>query len=279
MTRLHQPLIEQSQKTGEPLKSFDTANGVVTATYCVDSGKLVTDACRHDPRGSRIETGYFTMETAPTAACDVHVLVDWDKVTGAVACEDCPPENITQIALVQVEDRDFPAEVTVSDAQYVYRAWEARDGVTDSTSLPFFHALLGEDRYCGTSGTTTRAINSFCHEHYVDRTDETETEAETEAPAVPPAPVTPTAPVIPTTPVTPPAPAVTEPLPPESPVTEAPPAVTEPIPPTPADPPADPPASGEDTPPEQTDNPVEPAPDTPPTEDPAPSDGNDPNVE
>ena len=269
MTRLHQPLIEQSQKTGEPLKSFDTANGVVTATYCVDSGKLVTDACRHDPRGSRIETGYFTMETAPTAACDVHVLVDWDKVTGAVACEDCPPENITQIALVRVEDRDFPAEVTVSDAQYVYREWEARDGVTDSTSLPFFHALLGEDRYCGTSGTTTRAINSFCHEHYVDRTDETETEAETEAPAVPPAPVTPV------TPPTPPAPAVTEPLLPEPPVTEAPPAVTEPIPPTPADPPA----SGEDTPPEQTDNPVEPAPDTPPTEDPAPSDGNDPNVE
>ena len=272
MTRLHQPLIEQSQKTGEPLKSFDTANGVVTATYCVDSGKLVTDACRHDPRGSRIETGYFTMETAPTAACDVHVLVDWDKVTGAVACEDCPPENITQIALVRVEDRDFPVEVTVSDAQYVYREWEARDGVTDSTSLPFFHALLGEDRYCGTSGTTTRAINSFCHEHYVDRTDETETETETEA-TEPPAPVTP---VAPPTPDTPPAPVVTQPAETETAVPAPPETETpEPIPPTPADPPA----AGEETPPEQTDNPVEPAPDTPPTEDPAPSDGNDPNVE
>jgi hypothetical protein len=160
------------------LDSFDLASGVVTATYCVDSGKLVTDACRHDLRGSRIETGYFTMETAPTTACDVHVLVDYDKVTGAVACADCPPENITQVALVRVEDRDFPAQVTVSDAQYVYREWEPKDGVTDSTSEPFFAALIEDEHYCGTSGVTTRAVNSFCFEHYVEHTEETETETE-----------------------------------------------------------------------------------------------------
>jgi len=182
MTRLHQPLIEQSQKTGEPLESFELASGVVTATYCVDSGKLITDACRHDLRGSRIETGYFTMETAPTTACDVHVLVDYDKVTGAVACEDCPPENITQVALVRVEDRDFPAQVTISDAQYVYREWTSEDGVTDSTSEPFFAALIEDEHYCGTSSVTTRAVNSFCFEHYVEHTDETETEDVTETP-------------------------------------------------------------------------------------------------
>lgn len=200
MTRLHQPLIAESQRTGEPLETFDTASGVVTATYCVDSGKLVTEACRHDLRGSRIETGYFTMETAPTTACDVHVLVDYDKVTGAVACADCPPENITQIALVRVENRDFPAQVVVSDAQYVYREWDASQGVTDSTSLPFFAALIGEERYCGTSNTTTRAINSFCIEHYVEHPEE-ETETEnvedigTETPPdVPPAPSEPSVP-------------------------------------------------------------------------------------
>ena len=275
MTRLHQPLIEESQRTGEPLDTFDVASGVVTATYCVDSGKLVTDACRHDLRGSRIETGYFTMETAPTTACDIHVLVDYDKVTGAVACEDCPEANLTKVALVQVENRDFPVQVTVSDAQYVYRDWEPEDGVTDSTSLPYFAALLGEERYCGTSAVETRAVNSFCHEHYVDRTGETE--AETEETAAPEAPVTPTVPVAPPTPEIPPAPVVTEPVEteppateptvPTPPVTEAP----EPIPPTPADPPA----QGEDTP---TDNPVEPAPDTPPTEAEPPA-GNDPSVE
>ena len=275
MTRLHQPLIEESQRTGEPLDTFDVASGVVTATYCVDSGKLVTDACRHDLRGSRIETGYFTMETAPTTACDIHVLVDYDKVTGAVACEDCPEANLTKVALVQVENRDFPVQVTVSDAQYVYRDWKPEDGVTDSTSLPYFAALLGEERYCGTSAVETRAVNSFCHEHYVDRTGETETE--TEEAVTPQTPVTPTTPVAPPTPEIPPAPVVTEPVEteppateptvPTPPVTEAP----EPIPPTPADPPA----QGADTP---TDNPVEPAPDTPPTEAEPPA-GNDPSVE
>ncbi len=276
MTRLHQPLIEESQRTGEPLDTFDTASGVVTATYCVDSGKLVTDACRHDLRGSRIETGYFTMETAPTTACDVHVLVDYDKVTGAVACEDCPPENLTKVALVQVEDRDFPIQVTVSDAQYVYRTWEPEDGVTDSTSLPYFAALIGEERYCGTSGVTTRAVNSFCIEHYVDRTDETETE--TEEITTSPAPVTP---VAPPTPEVPPTPAVTEPVATEPAVPEPvtppaaePPEPQEPIPPTPADPPA----TGNDTPTEPTDNPVQPAPDAPPTENPSPA-GNDPDIE
>jgi len=191
MTRLHQPLIEESQTTGEPLKTFELAAGVVTATYCADSGKLITSTCQCDPRGSRVRTGYFTQESAPTTACDVHVLVDYDKVTGAVACEDCPKENIVKIALVQVENRDFPREVTVTDAQYVYRDWSVEDGVTDSASLPFFHALVGEDRYVGTSGTLTRAVNSFCFEHYKEKPKETEP-VDTQTPTTtPPPPVEP----------------------------------------------------------------------------------------
>ena len=273
MTRLHQPLIEQSQKTGEPLESFELANGVVTATYCVDSGKLVTDACRHDLRGSRIETGYFTMETAPTTACDVHVLVDYDKVTGAVACADCPTANLTKIALVRVEDRDFPIQVTVSDAQYVYRTWDPKDGVTSSTSLPYFAALLEEGHYCGISDTTTRAVNSFCYEHYVDRTDETEAETETVTPTAPVTPVTPVAPPTPEVPTTPSVtePPVTEPTP-TPPTPEEP--TVEPTPPTPAEPPSD----ATESPTDPTDTQVQPSPDTPPQEQ-TPPEGNDPSVE
>ena len=276
MTRLHQPLIEQSQKTGEPLDTFDTANGVVTATYCVDSGKLVTEACRHDLRGSRIETGYFTMESAPTSACDVHVMVDYDKVTGAVACEDCPPENIIQVALVQVEDRDFPAQVAVSDAQYVYRAWEPEDGVTDSTSLPYFAALLGEERFCGTSGTTTRAVNSFCIEHYIDHTGETETETEdVTEPAVPPVP--PITDPTPDIPPQPPTPAVTEPSVQEPPVTVPPAEETQP-----PEPPAAETSAPQDPPAPESPSAGEVLPTDPPAEDAeagAEPEQNDPNVE
>ena len=50
--------------------------------------------------------------------------------------------------------------------------------MTDSTSEPFFAALIEDEHYCGTSGVTTRAVNSFCFEHYVEHTEETETETE-----------------------------------------------------------------------------------------------------
>lgn len=235
MTRLHQPLIEEAQKSGKPLESFTLASGVVTATYCMDSGKLVTDACRHDLRGSRVETGYFTQETVPTTACDTHVLVNYDKVTGAVACEDCPEENITQVGLIRVENRDFPIQVVVTDAQYVYRTWSPENGVTDSKSLPYWNALLGANRYAGTSGTSTRAVNSFCMEHYVDHTKDEETtepEEETTNPPVPSVtepPVTDvpleTEPPITEPPVTEPKetePPVTEPKETEPPITEPP---------------------------------------------------------
>ena len=192
MNKLHAPIIAEANASGTPLKQFELAAGVVTATYCIDSGKLLTDSCRKDPRGSRQDTGYFTLETVPTEACDCHVLVNYDKATGAVACDDCPEENLTQISLIRVEDRDFPTEVVVYDAQYVYREWNWRDGVTNSLTDPFFQSLIPEDRYIGTSNgyvTTGRAVNSFCHEHYVDHSNDppdteevTETEELTEPP-------------------------------------------------------------------------------------------------
>ncbi len=183
MTRLHQPLISESRKTGRQLDSFELASGVVTATYCVDSGKLVTNACKHDLRGSRVETGYFTQESAPTTACDTHVLVRYDTKTGAVACEDCPEENVREIALIRVEDRDFPRQVTVTDAQYVYREWEPEDGITESRTDAFWSALLDAEHYAGTSGTTVRAANSFCAEHYVEHKEEETTEVLPDTPA------------------------------------------------------------------------------------------------
>ncbi len=255
MNRLHEPLIEEAKKSGDPLDTFALASGVVTATYCVDSGKLVTEACKCDLRGSRVETGYFTMESAPTDACDVHVLVDYDKVTGAVACADCPKENLIKVGLVRVEDRDFPAQVKVTDAQYVYRSWSAEDGVTDSISEPYFAALIGEDRYVGTSGGDTRAANSFCFEHYKEPAPEdTGTDTDTDTDTAPleggddvPPPVT-------EPPVTEPEPPVTEPpaTEPSAPLETEPEATEPPLPPE-----TEPPAPVEPDPSEEAATPVE----------------------
>jgi len=40
-------------------KSFDVPQGLVTKQICIDSGKLATELCSRDPRGSRIRTEIF----------------------------------------------------------------------------------------------------------------------------------------------------------------------------------------------------------------------------
>lgn len=164
MTILHQKYIDAAANGGEPLKTFEDAPGVVTATYCKYSGKLMTDACRLDPRGNCAETGYFTRTTAPTEYCDTHVVVLRDNSTGLIASDNCNPDNCTEVALIRVEDRLFPTQIFVEDAQYVYR--EMPDSVKPAGwwGVPFFDNMLGEDEYCGSSYVET-PYNAFCYKH------------------------------------------------------------------------------------------------------------------
>ncbi|MBQ8332666.1 MAG: transglycosylase domain-containing protein, partial [Clostridia bacterium] len=85
MTMLHQPIIDAAANGGEPIRSFETAPGVIEVVYCRDSGLLPSDACALDARGWRTEVGYFTRESAPTTTCDVHVVVNVDATTNRVA--------------------------------------------------------------------------------------------------------------------------------------------------------------------------------------------------
>lgn len=167
MTKLHQKYINGT----EPLQEFTLADGVITATYCKDSGKLMTSACHADPRGNRAEVGYFTVLTAPTEYCDCHVMVDYDSVTGGIACEGCPAQNIIKVGLLKV-DRLFPANVKVTDTQYTYR--DVPDGTAMPTTgdVPFYIGLYGVGEYPGYTQTDgKRYYNSYCHEHHVSTAD------------------------------------------------------------------------------------------------------------
>ena len=171
MTKLHEKYLNGS----DPIKSFEMADGVITATYCKDSGKLMSSACYADPRGNRAETGYFTPATVPTEFCDRHVMVEYDTVTGGVAHDGCPTENIKSVGLLKVE-RTFPMNVKVTDAQYTYR--EVHDGVTMPTvgDVPFYVGLYGEGEYPGYSGTNgARFYNSYCYEHHIDEPEPEDT--------------------------------------------------------------------------------------------------------
>ncbi len=181
MTALHEDIIAESKETGKPIEKFTLANGVTTAEYCKDSGKIMTEACRLDPRGNRKETGYFTANTVPTEFCDVHIIVDYDSETGAVANSGCPSENIIQVGMIEVE-RNFPIQVTVTDAQYVYKALPKGIEPAGWWGAPFFEKALPEKTFVGiTNLNGGRQFNSACYEHYdPESTEEDTNEEETE---------------------------------------------------------------------------------------------------
>lgn len=164
MTLLHQKYIDDAAAGIEALKTFEMAPGVVKATFCKDSGLLCSDACAYDPRGSRAEVGYFTRETAPTDYCDTHVIVMRDSSTNLIASDECDPSDLVKTALIRVEDRDFPKEIYVEDAQYVYRDLPADVMPSKWSGLPFFYNMLGEGHFCGGSYVDTPS-NAHCYLH------------------------------------------------------------------------------------------------------------------
>ena len=146
-------------------KEFEQGTDLVSCEYCMDSGLLLTQACQKDPRGDRSEIGYFVPGTEPTEYCTCHVPVLYDMKNGGVALEDtCPNENTNYVGLIHVV-RSFPIQVTVTDAQYVWREITPTVIPETAVSLPFFHNLLKEGEYCGISAAEVQ-YNRLCRIHF-----------------------------------------------------------------------------------------------------------------
>lgn len=139
-----------------PKTGFTLSEGIVTAKYCRDSGKLVSSACACDPRGSRAETGYFTRDTVPTEYCDVHRLVLYDTVGGGVAGPGCPRENCRYVGLLDIR-RSLPYGTVVADSQYIWKSIAFGSPCLDQ-SKPFFHYLYPDVGY----SAVTFPFNRYC---------------------------------------------------------------------------------------------------------------------
>lgn len=161
MHRLHHRL---AGVEGE--RHFSLAPGLVHAAYCRDSGKTPCEACRKDPRNNRISTGYFAAGTEPHGECGTHVLVDYDFVGGGVATPSCPQRRVEKVGLIRVENRAFPKQIYVTDAQYVYRQIGEDDELPDTDKAPFFATLLPKGQFVGISKTENgRQFNAICLSH------------------------------------------------------------------------------------------------------------------
>ena len=164
MNKLQDKIEAKSAATGEKIKTFDYSKNLQEVTYCKDSGMLLGEACSHDPRGNRSEKGYFTMDTVPTATCDVHVLVNYDKVTGAIATDKCPKENIKQVALVRNESRLFNCQVTITDAQYTYRSLGKINRYPTYVGFAYYYYAIPEGKVVGRSAGE-KQYNCACAAH------------------------------------------------------------------------------------------------------------------
>ena len=106
---------------GEKLKGFES-DMLIKATFCKDSGKLISDICKQDPRGSRSNTGYFTKDTLPTEECDVHIEVKWCATCNAPANEFCPASETVTRVMLNVDRSMIPEDFKYmpTDTEYVY---------------------------------------------------------------------------------------------------------------------------------------------------------------
>ena len=62
---------------------------MVTVKVCIDSGKIATDACAKDVRGSRVQDVLVYPEDVPSGTCTKHVLVDYCVTCQCAANEYC----------------------------------------------------------------------------------------------------------------------------------------------------------------------------------------------
>ena len=159
MTVIH----EKKGYTKESI-AFDYSDNIVELEYCADSGKLMTEACRRDPRGNRAEKGYFSIGNEPVEYCDRHIPVAYDNGNGVCLYRMCGGEHISYIGMLYVV-RSFPMQIYVTDAQYVWRDVEGDILPETSPYLPFFNNLMSEDEFCGVSNSEYQ-FNRLCRGHF-----------------------------------------------------------------------------------------------------------------
>ena len=155
---LWQKVMEQVHD-GLANKEFNKPTNVVECTVCRDSGLLMTDACREDPRGSRAVTVELSLYDVPTQNCDVHKEVEICGASGHVGNEYCKQVegNTTKTVGLLDVSRAFPVRgITVQDQAYAVP--------NDSLPAGYYPALSPD----------VDAINVECYIHTRDDLPEPE---------------------------------------------------------------------------------------------------------
>ena len=130
-------------------KAFNT-DGLIYAPYCMDSGKQYSQNCIYDPRGCRMEYGYFkASDISFLEKCDTHIIVNYDTSAKGVVLTPNLENDYAKVSLIKNEARSFPKEIYITDAEYVYRDVSPKNLNFSNIELPYFYGELKEGEYAG----------------------------------------------------------------------------------------------------------------------------------
>ena len=104
---------------GLDYREIEMPTGIVKEQICSVSGKLATDLCAKDPRGSKVYTEMFIDGTVPTSLCDAHVSAKVNKTNNKLATDKTLAELIEErvflsdkyISTTNVEQYRVPTEM------------------------------------------------------------------------------------------------------------------------------------------------------------------------
>jgi len=126
-----------------PVKNFDRPKGIVNASICKDSGKIATELCSQDQRGSRVISDIFLQGKVPTEYCDLHVKALVDTTNLRLANEYCPPELVRELVFVK---RPYKVDSKIGDAQYQLP--------TDTCDIHNAHTPINQSPFPGLDNNT-----------------------------------------------------------------------------------------------------------------------------
>lgn len=111
------------------IDGFEKPAGVVSASYCLDSGMIPTDLCRADQRGNRTATALYIDGTQPKQYCTNHVSVKVNKLNGKLANANTPSVLVENRVFIK---KDYVAPgVDVADYKYLLPS-----GLDDMQNIP-----------------------------------------------------------------------------------------------------------------------------------------------
>ncbi len=119
---------------GLPPAKFEFNSNLIPVKVCKQSGKIPTELCSKDQRGSQVITEYFVPGTVPSETCSIHIEVEVCINSNVLKSQYCPGNQIDKRVFIKryitstdvaIQDYNFqePDKVCTNHVQWHYDQW------------------------------------------------------------------------------------------------------------------------------------------------------------